>query len=64
MLCLTRKIGQEIIIDGNIVVTIVAVKGDSVRIGISAPKETRVDRAEVHEARKRGFDGAQACGES
>jgi carbon storage regulator len=48
MLVLTRKNGQEVIIDGRIRITIVSVKGDRVRIGIVAPPEVRVDREEVH----------------
>jgi carbon storage regulator len=48
MLVLTRKIGEEIIIDDNIRVTITAIKGDKVRIGISAPPNVRVDREEVY----------------
>ena len=49
MLVLTRKNGQEIVIDGRIRITIVSVKGDRVRIGVSAPPEVRVDRDEVHQ---------------
>ena len=48
MLVLTRKIGEEIIIDGSIRVTVTSVKGDRVRIGISAPPDVRIDREEVH----------------
>jgi carbon storage regulator len=48
MLVLTRKPGEVIVIDGGIRVTVVAVKGDRVRIGIAAPPEVRVDREEVH----------------
>ena len=48
MLVFTRKNGQEIIIDGHIRITVVAVKGDRVRIGVSAPPEVRVDRDEVY----------------
>jgi len=51
MLVLTRKIGEQIIIDGNIHVTIVAINGGKVRIGIEAPEFVRVDRAEVHQRR-------------
>jgi len=47
MLVLTRKIGEEIIIDGHIRVTITAIKGEKVRIGITAPPDIRVDREEV-----------------
>ncbi|MBI3409665.1 MAG: carbon storage regulator [Planctomycetes bacterium] len=49
MLVLTRKIGEEIIIDGSIRVTITAIQGNKVRLGISAPPEVRIDRAEVHQ---------------
>jgi carbon storage regulator len=48
MLVLTRKVGEQIVIDDNIVVTIVAIDGNKIRLGIEAPKSVRVDRAEVH----------------
>jgi carbon storage regulator CsrA len=51
MLVLTRRIGQQIVIDGVISVTVVAVRGDKARLGISAPPSICVDRAEVHERR-------------
>lgn len=51
MLVLSRRPGEEIIIDGNIKVTVVSVKGDRVRIGITAPDNVQVDRAEVHARR-------------
>src|SRR5262245_60198235 len=51
MLVLSRKIGEAIIIDGCIRVTITAVKGNQVRIGISAPPEVSVDREEVDRRR-------------
>jgi carbon storage regulator len=47
MLVLSRRIGEEIIIGGNIRVTITAVNGNKVRLGITAPPEVRVDREEV-----------------
>lgn len=47
MLVLTRKVGEEIIINGNIRVTITALDRNKVRIGISAPPDVRIDRAEV-----------------
>jgi carbon storage regulator len=56
MLVLSRRPGEEIIINNNIKVTIVAVKGDRVRIGITAPEEVPVDRAEVHARRVQFFD--------
>ena len=54
MLVLTRRPGEEIIIDGNIRITVVSIKGDRVRIGIEAPPSVTVDRQEIHERRKLG----------
>ena len=51
MLVLSRRVGEEIIINDNIRVTVVAVKGDRVRLGIVAPRDVNVDRSEVHERR-------------
>jgi carbon storage regulator len=51
MLVLTRRIGEEIVIGGNIRVKVVLVKGDKVRLGISAPDSVPVDRQEIHERR-------------
>jgi carbon storage regulator len=51
MLVLTRKIGEEIIIDEEIRITIVDILGNRVRLGIAAPRETRVDRREIYERR-------------
>ena len=48
MLVLTRRVGEEIIIANNIRITVAAIKGDKVRIGITAPPDVRVDREEVH----------------
>jgi carbon storage regulator len=52
MLVLTRRAGEEIVINGNIRVTVVSIQGDRVRIGIAAPSSVVVDRAEIHERRK------------
>ena len=56
MLVLTRRPGEEIVIDGNIRITVVAVKGDRIRIGIEAPPSVVVDRQEIHERRKHAPD--------
>jgi carbon storage regulator len=53
MLVLTRKIGEEIIIDEAICVTIVDIRENQVRLGITAPRETTVDRREIHDRRRR-----------
>ena len=51
MLVLSRRLGEEIVIGGNIRVKVVLVKGDRVRLGISAPASVPVDRSEIHERR-------------
>jgi carbon storage regulator len=51
MLVLSRRIGEEIVIDEDIRVVVVAVHGNWVRLGICAPATVRVDRKEVHERR-------------
>jgi carbon storage regulator len=50
MLILTRKPEQSIIIDGDIVVTVLAVDGDRVKLGIRAPAEVAIIREEVQRA--------------
>lgn len=47
MLVLSRKKGERIVINGNIVVEVMEVRGDKVRLGIEAPKEMTVHRQEV-----------------
>lgn len=51
MLVLTRRIGEEIVISGNIRVRIIAVKGGRIRVAVDAPRTVSVDRGEVHERR-------------
>ena len=50
MLVLSRKKGERIVINDNIVITIVEVRGDKVRLGIEAPKDVGVHRQEVYDA--------------
>lgn len=52
MLVLSRKIEESIIINDNIRVTIIDIRGNQVRIGIEAPLNIPVHREEVHEAIK------------
>lgn len=49
MLALSRKKNEAIIINNNIEITILEVRGDQVKIGITAPKEVPVYRKEVYE---------------
>ena len=53
MLVLSRKKNETIVINDNIVVTVVEVRGDKVRLGIEAPKEVTVHRREVYDAIKK-----------
>ena len=55
MLVLTRQVGEEIVIGDDIRLMVVAVGGGKVRIGVSAPRETVIDRQEVAEKRNQGF---------
>jgi|TARA_R110000751_G_scaffold86636_6_gene172358 carbon storage regulator len=50
MLVLSRKPGESITIDENIVITVVEIRGDKVRLGIEAPKEIKVHRQEIFDA--------------
>ena len=50
MLILTRKLGESIAIDDNIKIVVVKIKGKQVRLGIQAPKATKVHREEVYQA--------------
>jgi carbon storage regulator CsrA len=47
MLVLSRKIQQEIVIGENVRITVLQIKGNTVRIGIDAPREVRVVRGEL-----------------
>ena len=48
MLALTRKKGESLVINNNIEITVLEIRGDQVKIGISAPKEVPVYRKEVY----------------
>lgn len=50
MLVLSRKRDESIIIGDDVVITVVDVKGEQVKIGISAPKSVSIHRKEVYEA--------------
>mgnify|MGYP000881805932 FL=1 len=48
MLALTRKKGESLVINHNIEITLLEIRGDQVKIGITAPKEVPVYRKEVY----------------
>mgnify|MGYP003304206449 FL=1 len=60
MLALSRKKNEALVINNNVEVTILDIKGDQVKVGITAPKEVPVYRKEVYlqiqEANKDAFD--------
>ena len=47
MLILTRKVGETLMIGDEVTVTVLAVKGNQVRIGVNAPKDIAVHREEI-----------------
>jgi len=49
MLVLSRKTSESIIINDNIVVTVVDISGNKVRLGFTAPKEVTIHRKEVYD---------------
>ena len=53
MLVLSRRVGERLMIGDDIVITVIDVRSDGVRIGIDAPRDIRVNRAEVLEAVQR-----------
>ena len=53
MLVLSRKKNESIVINNDIVITVVEIRGDKVRLGIVAPKDVPVHRQEVYEAIQR-----------
>lgn len=51
MLVLTRRLGEKIIIDGNIEIELLRVQGKNIRLGITAPRETSIRRGELEPTR-------------
>ncbi len=54
MLVLSRKKNESIVINNDITIVVVEIRGDKVRLGVEAPKEVPVHRQEVFEAIRRG----------
>jgi carbon storage regulator len=50
MLVLTRKPGEKILIGDDIVITVLDARGDSIRIGVDAPRGIKIQRSEVVQA--------------
>jgi len=59
MLVLSRKRDESIIINDNIIITVVDIRGDKVRIGIEAPSTVPVHREEVYDSIQKGLKEAK-----
>ncbi len=62
MLILTRRAGEALRIGDDIEVTVMAVNGSQVRIGINAPRDVAVDREEIAERKRRDREAERPAG--
>jgi carbon storage regulator len=60
MLVLSRKKNESIVINNDITIVVVEIRGDKVRLGVEAPKEVPVHRREVYDAIVRNGGGSAA----
>jgi carbon storage regulator len=56
MLVLTRKEGENLVINGDVIVTVVSCGNGRVRLGVKAPQHVSVDRGEIHERKMEFID--------
>lgn len=47
-LVLSRRVGETLVINENVKVTVLGISGNQARIGIEAPREVAIDREEIH----------------
>ena len=57
MLVLSRKKNESIVINNDIRIVVVEIRGDKVRLGVEATREVPVHRREVYDAIQRGKEG-------
>jgi len=62
MLILTRRVGETVIIGDEVQVTVLGVKGNQVRLGVTAPKDVAVHRSEIYDRIKKERAGEESGG--
>ena len=58
MLILTRKVGESVVIGDDVTVTVMAIKGNQIRLGVNAPRDMAVHREEIYQQLQNGGTGA------
>jgi carbon storage regulator len=58
MLILTRRVGETLMVGDEVTITVLAVKGNQVRLGVNAPKHVAVHREEIYERIRKEGDPA------
>ena len=61
MLILTRRIGENLMIGDDVTFTVLGIKGNQVRIGVTAPKDVAVHREEIYRRIEEGKRGGASC---
>lgn len=64
MLVLSRKKNESIVINNDITIVVVEIRGDKVRLGVEAPREVPVHRREVYDAISRAQSDQGAATDS
>jgi carbon storage regulator len=60
MLILTRRVGETVVIGDDVQVTVLGVKGNQVRLGVTAPRDVSVHRLEIYERIRKERAGDEA----
>jgi carbon storage regulator len=62
MLILTRRVGETVVIGDEVQVTVLGVKGNQVRLGVTAPRDVSVHRQEIYERIRKEQAGEAGSG--